>query len=99
MLCSGCGAENPAGQKFCNRCGASLNRHCPKSRFDNPPDSKFCGQCGASLAPAELQPITPPRAADPAMRISSECSTPPLEGGRKTVTALFADIKSSAELE
>ncbi len=99
MLCSGCGAENPAGQKFCNRCGAPFKLRCPKCGFDNPPNSKFCGECGAPLAPPEEHSSRPPRAAEPAIRIQSEGSSASLEGERKTVTALFADIKGSTELE
>jgi class 3 adenylate cyclase len=41
----------------------------------------------------------PPRAAESAIRIQSEGSSASLEGERKTVTALLADIKGSTELE
>jgi hypothetical protein len=98
MLCSGGGAENSAGQKFCNPCGAAFKQPGPKCGFDKPPNSKFRGECGAALAPPEGQAPRPPSAADPTMRIPSEGSSGSLEGERKTVTALFADIEGATEI-
>src|SRR6266852_3127416 len=67
---------------------------CSKCRFENPPGFRFCGQCSAALAPPEKQPIvTTPNRVD-----ESAPSTAIPEGERKTVTALFADIKGSTEL-
>ncbi len=94
MRCSKCGFENPEGMKFCGQCTNVLVLVCPKCRFENPPGFKFCGQCSAALAPPEKQPIvTPPNRVD-----ESAPSTAIPEGERKTVTALFADIKGSTEL-
>src|SRR5205807_7989804 len=98
MRCVNCGAENPEGLKFCNECAAPFKRRCDKCGFENAPAAKFCGECAAPLnnpaggsrsAPAPAKPIHAAPAAD------SE-SVP--EGERKTVTALFADIKGSTEL-
>ena len=36
MRCAKCGAENPAGKKFCGDCGAALANLCPKCGADNP---------------------------------------------------------------
>jgi class 3 adenylate cyclase len=61
---------------------------------------KFYGDCGARLTP-RLSDVPSTIAgipvADQAL-IAAESSSPPLEGERKTVTALFADIKGSTEL-
>ena len=49
MICSDCQRENPAGAKFCNACGAKLERVCPSCGQVNPPGSRFCNECGAPL--------------------------------------------------
>jgi class 3 adenylate cyclase/tetratricopeptide (TPR) repeat protein len=87
--------------KFCGQCTTPLALICPKCHFQNPPGFKFCGQCtaalngdtgttkGKSAAPKPME----------AVRVVAEEASPTLEGERKTVTALFADIKGSTELE
>src|SRR6516164_8251665 len=83
MHCSKCETDNAVGARFCNQCGAPLNQRCPKCNFENAPEAKFCSQCATSLALPSPSPPTATGAAD---------------GERKTVTALFADIKGSTEL-
>ncbi|HVA76658.1 MAG TPA: adenylate/guanylate cyclase domain-containing protein, partial [Candidatus Binataceae bacterium] len=95
MRCSKCGFENPAGMKFCGQCTAALALVCTKCHFENPPGFKFCGQCTTALAPAASAP-EPPKTSI-AVRVGDDAAS--LEGERKTVTALFADIKGSTELE
>jgi hypothetical protein len=94
MRCTKCGFENPDGMKFCGQCTNVLVLICPKCRFENPPSFKFCGQCTALLVAA-----TRAIKADPPIRVGE--AAPDLaatDGERKTVTALFADIKGSTEL-
>jgi len=50
MKCSTCGAENPAGQKFCNECATPFKVRCSKCEYENPPTAKFCGECAAPLS-------------------------------------------------
>src|SRR6202049_3857037 len=100
MQCSNCGVENPEGLKFCNECAAPLKRRCSKCGFENAPTAKFCGECSASLnAPAgRLEPSQASSPA-PALRVTAEADSQAIiDGERKTVTALFADIKGSTEL-
>jgi class 3 adenylate cyclase len=97
VLCSKCGVENPAGKKFCGDCAAPLADICPKCSFENPPGKRFCGDCGASLEETAAG-TSPNQANEPQVRASASVSEA-LEGERKTVTALFADIKGSTELE
>src|SRR3984885_6094804 len=95
MQCSNCKTENPRGKKFCGDCGAPLANVCPKCGADNPAGKRFCGDCGTALglaAPAS-------RSNDSPIRIAAASASDNLEGERKTVTALFADIKGSTELE
>jgi class 3 adenylate cyclase/tetratricopeptide (TPR) repeat protein len=102
MLCAKCGAENPAGKRFCGDCGATLANRCGKCGAESPPEKKFCGDCGSALGTAvaaAVAPSSPPRAA-PKIRVTSEQpdASATLDGERKTVTALFADIKGSMDL-
>jgi predicted ATPase/class 3 adenylate cyclase len=95
MICTKCKTENPEGLKFCNECGASFKVSCASCGFENVPTAKFCGNCGlpigGSTAVAVKQPGT-------SIRLAEAVDTEALEGERKTVTALFADIKGSMEL-
>jgi len=107
MSCSKCGSDNRQGRKFCANCGAPLTVTCPKCGASNQPDEKFCGECGAALT-ASVKPAIPQSAPTlqhgPSIRVTSEPADAQaedpahLEGERKTVTALFADIKGSMEL-
>jgi len=92
MRCGKCGFENPEGMKFCGQCTNPLVLICPKCRFENPPGFKFCGQCTAPLSASELK-------AAPSIRMGEAAAdAEAVAGERKTVTALFADIKGSTEL-
>ena len=99
-----CGNANPPGKKFCGDCGTALKNRCARCGADNPRDKKFCGDCGASLAsrPLPSDPTTndlSPRSYAPrhlADKILTSRSA--LEGERKQVTVLFADVKGSMEL-
>jgi class 3 adenylate cyclase len=75
---------------------------CAKCGSDNPEGKKFCGDCGAPLA-GEVRAAAggePPAAiAGASVRVTDESAMVGLpEGERKTVTALFADIKGSTEI-
>src|SRR6201984_1364698 len=100
MKCSHCQHENPSGVKFCGECGARLESVCAACGAANPLGNKFCGQCGASLAQAvTASKFTSPQAYTPkhlAEKILTSKSA--LEGERKQVTVLFADMKGSMEL-
>ena len=100
MQCARCAHENPAGVKFCGECGAQLESACPACRASNPPTNKFCHECGAPLTggpPAAKftspQSYTPKHLAEKILTSKSA-----LEGERKQVTVLFADLKGSMEL-
>ena len=100
MRCSKCGSENPDGLKFCGQCAAPVAMICPQCHFENPPGFKFCGQCTAPLSVQTGTTKGKPSLtkATGAVRVVEEEASPTLEGERKTVTALFADIKGSMEL-
>ena len=99
MRCPQCGTEGIPGKKFCAECGSPLLNRCPKCGSENPPPAKFCVDCGTALTPSSPAQATAPKAPDATIRVNSPGSSASLEGERKTVTALFADIKGSTELE
>jgi class 3 adenylate cyclase/tetratricopeptide (TPR) repeat protein len=49
QTCPNCGADQPAGAKFCNECGGTLVRACSSCGAAVPPAAKFCNECGADL--------------------------------------------------
>ena len=102
MRCGQCNTENPDGNRFCDSCGAPLAKICAACHHPNRADAKFCGECGKSLAGAGSQASANPLSAADytpqylAARILD--SRHALEGERKQVTVLFADIRGSMEL-
>jgi class 3 adenylate cyclase/tetratricopeptide (TPR) repeat protein len=102
MQCPRCQAENREGRRFCAECGASLARPCAACGFSNEPGEKFCGGCGVPLTSVRRTPeprlpspqsYTPKHLAEQVLTFRAA-----LEGERKQVTVLFADMKSSLEL-
>jgi predicted amidophosphoribosyltransferase len=100
MKCPRCEQANPPGSKFCLERGARLSARCPSCRAEVPGGAKFCNECGQALTTAA--------SATPVARFASpETYTPrhlaekiltsksALEGERKQVTVLFADLEGS----
>jgi class 3 adenylate cyclase len=101
MRCSKCGTEGIVGKKFCAECGSPLSNRCSKCNSDNAPGAKFCADCGNALSEAVGIDGGKSFTAEAAggFRLAPERqSSEALEGERKTVTALFADIKGSTEM-
>lgn len=107
MQCLQCDTDNPDGAKFCIECGSALQNRCPNCGSENVARAKFCMECGTALTQSpNPQPPTPsPHTYTPphlAERIRAEQAAlearGATEGERKTITALFADIKGSMEL-
>jgi hypothetical protein len=100
MRCSKCGWENRAGRRFCAHCGAKLTLVCASCKAENEPGEQFCGECGGPLAePVKPRPSPDPRSYTPKhLTEKILTSRSALEGERKQVTVLFADMKSSMDL-
>ena len=110
MQCPSCGFKNQEGMNFCIQCATPLAHRCPQCEFENRPQAKFCGKCATPLS----QQIAAPSPDQPAIQTAVEpeplsytpqhladkilTSRSALEGERKQVTVLFADIKDSTEL-
>ena len=99
MTCPRCRQSNPPGARFCSDCGARLGLVCGACGHALADGARFCARCGhaapiddaaASRAPASY---TPKHLAE---RILTSRAV--LEGERKQVTVLFADVKGSMEL-
>ena len=95
----------------CPRCLAQIAKDvasvplalpCPSCGYSNEPGEKYCGGCGLALTRRRPTPdstarvphaYTPSYLADKILTLKSA-----LEGERKQVTVLFADLKDSTEL-
>ncbi len=103
MKCPRCQHDNETGAKFCEECAAPLARACAKCGRPLSSTAKFCPECahptGLPAAPPPAQRFDSPEAYTPkhlAEKILTSKSA--LEGERKQVTVLFADLKGSMEL-
>src|SRR5215475_13142552 len=99
MKCPRCQHENPPHAKFCLECGANLALTCAKCQSTLPTGAKFCLECGEPVATSAASRFAAPETYTPrhlAEKILT--SKTALEGERKQVTILFADLKSSMEL-
>src|SRR5262245_16793559 len=96
MRCSKCGADNREGRIFCTQCGSPLAAKCPQCGAAIEPAEKFCGECGSVL---KTHQAARRKSDEPQIRIAGSPAAPEnLDGERKTVTAMFADISGSMEL-
>jgi class 3 adenylate cyclase/tetratricopeptide (TPR) repeat protein len=105
MDCSACGASNPSEARHCRDCGAALVLPCSDCGKPVPLSNWFCGNCGAKFerglsagfrdeGESLAAPVHLPQHL--ARRILDARSL--LEGERKQITVLFADIKGSTTL-
>jgi class 3 adenylate cyclase/tetratricopeptide (TPR) repeat protein len=101
MQCQQCRADNRPGAQFCRQCGTRLADHCPACGATVVPGNSFCDMCGKSLpvAPARPSRFSSPDTYTPRHLVEKILtSRGALEGERKQVTVLFADVSGSMEL-
>src|SRR5215475_2109599 len=100
MKCPRCQQENPPQAKFCLGCASPFTLRCANCGTQLPAGAKFCFECATPVsAPGAASRFASPEAYTPkhlAERIIN--SKAALEGERKQVTVLFADLKGSMEL-
>ncbi len=107
--CPTCGHGNRSQARFCEACGKGLESRCVACGNELRAGARFCDACGAAVTdatapPEPARPVATPTRRDPrihtpqhlAERILSARGA--LEGERKQVTVLFADVKGSMEL-
>ena len=105
MICPQCQSENSTVAAFCDQCGARLEAPCPRCGEPNRQGAKFCRGCGQVIDVA-VPPPSPPIPGAPApesyvpkyLAEKILASRHKLEGERKQVTVLFADIRDSTKL-
>jgi adenylate cyclase len=106
MNCLSCGHQNRDAARFCEQCAGPLVRTCANCGAELRPAARFCDTCAHPTGAAESAPradgrdaprkprdYTPKHLADKILQSKSA-----LEGERKQVTVLFADVKGSMEL-
>jgi class 3 adenylate cyclase/tetratricopeptide (TPR) repeat protein len=99
MQCARCQYENPSESKFCLGCGARLGLCCASCGSDLPAGSRFCNKCGQPVpATPEAHSATPDAYTPKHLAEKILTTKAALEGERKQVTVLFADLKGSMEL-
>ncbi|HYC56776.1 MAG TPA: adenylate/guanylate cyclase domain-containing protein [Candidatus Binatia bacterium] len=97
MRCPHCQHENQEGARFCQECGTSLTPDCTSCGARLPAGAKFCIECGTRVA-GVVAPI-PPRSMTPAHLVDKILRNKnALEGERKQITILFADVQESMSL-
>ena len=110
MQCPQCEHDNPPQSKFCLECGIRLALRCPSCNAELPGGARFCNECGKPVT--DMTPAAAPAAPPPGPQTftSPETYTPKhlaekiltsksaLEGERKQVTVLFADVSGFTSL-
>src|SRR2546430_104116 len=105
MICPQCKSENFPDSAFCDQCGARLETACSNCGEPNRRDARFCKNCGRLI---DRTPTTAPSAVSGAPSLDTYvpkhlaekilASRHALEGERKQVIVLFADIRGSTKL-
>jgi class 3 adenylate cyclase/tetratricopeptide (TPR) repeat protein len=106
--CAGCEAELGPADRFCSACGTARPRYCAACGAELVAEARFCGRCGARVeagnrgpgglpgldAPALAEPPvdTPEPEAPPALRQKFENVKAELQGDRREVVVVFADL-------
>ena len=101
MKCPRCQQENLPQAKFCLECAATLALGCANCGTQLPAAAKFCFECGQPVGAPAAGPGRFPAPGSYTPRHLAEkilTSRGALEGERKQVTVLFADLKGSMEL-
>ena len=103
MICPSCNSQNRRKAKFCAECGAKFELVCPKCENKIRLEAKFCDECGYQLdrdvkkgKTTKLEkphPHIPQHLADKILATRSS-----IEGERKLLTVLFADVKGSTAI-
>ena len=102
IACRSCGYNNPAHSRFCGSCGMLLavETTCVSCGAEVPAGSKFCNQCGTPVGPQHDEPerAQTTLAVPEEMAGKIDAGRASLEGERKQITVLFADVVGSMDL-
>src|SRR5438094_65540 len=102
MKCPRCQQENEASAKFCEQCAVPLARTCGHCGHQLSRTAKFCPECAHPTEAAEgsttMRFVSPDSYTPKHLAERILTAKAALEGERKQVTVLFADLKGSMEL-
>jgi ribosomal protein L40E len=98
MNCTTCHAENPHRAKFCVECGSAFVSRCAPCSADLPAGAKFCAECGTKVGSAKPAATPVPRETPKHLADKIRQSKAAVEGERKQVTVLFADLAGFTQL-
>lgn len=103
LICSHCSHKNLHDAKFCENCGRTLEQICNNCGTLNKAEAKFCRSCGKALdliSPAtdEARLAALQQAVPKGLQEKMHASSAQIEGERKPVSILFADIVDSTAM-
>ncbi len=100
MLCAKCNNDNPADASFCESCGSKLELACPACKASLSLGARFCKKCGTAVGAARPASASTNPISSYQIKVATDRDSisQHIDGERKTVTALFADIKGSMDL-
>jgi class 3 adenylate cyclase/tetratricopeptide (TPR) repeat protein len=100
MQCPRCQQANPSQAKFCLECSAPLALRCVNCGTPLPAEAKFCFECATPVSAPGYTPRFASQESHTPRHLAERILTSKtaLEGERKQVTVLFADLKGSMEL-
>ncbi len=103
MICQQCGHKNETDALFCVQCSHPLHHTCPSCGTENSGDARFCKQCGAGLdeesgvtQSTRLKSLQ--QSAPKGLQQKLKEAEQQIEGQRKPVTIMFADIVGSTSI-
>jgi class 3 adenylate cyclase/tetratricopeptide (TPR) repeat protein len=99
MKCPKCEHENPVAAKFCEQCATPLARQCANCATEFSAVANFCPQCGypVKLGAEDLRFASPHDYTPLHLANKILAGKAAMEGERKQVTVMFADLKGSME--
>jgi class 3 adenylate cyclase/predicted ATPase len=98
MQCPRCQQDNPPHARFCLACGTRLSPACAACGAEIPAGARFCVHCGRPVTEGAAAPRPPDTYTPRHLAEKILTGRAALEGERKQVTVLFADLKGSMEL-
>lgn len=97
MRCDKCGTESATGRKFCAVCGSHISKPCPACARKTSLRRRFVKTAARPWTHPPL--VAKPPQSDASLKYKAEApAADRLEGERKIVTALFADLRGSTTL-
>src|SRR2546425_12717730 len=101
MKCPRCQTANPDTAKFCLNCGTAFAARCSGCHAELVPSALVCTSCGQPVAGStqiDNDRLSRLAAATPAPLAEKIRAAGHIDGERKVVTALFADVVGSTTL-